>query len=63
MGNIACLRDDGLDWEHFVEANPSCYIAYYELETDLGMEMQNALVDLHREGKCCAYFDRQVRLR
>lgn len=56
MGNIPCLRDDGLTWEEFVEANPSCYIAYYEDRTKLGAEIRNRLVDLHRSGKHCAYF-------
>lgn len=56
MGNISCLRDDGLTWEDFVEANPSCYIAYYEDHTEPGGEIRNRLVELHRSGKRCAYF-------
>lgn len=60
MGSIACLCDDGLVWEEFLETNPSCYIAYYELENEPGLEIQNTLVDLHRDGKHCAYFHPEV---
>lgn len=56
MAGIRILRDSTPSWEEFVEANPTCYVAYYEWNTSLGTKMHDALVALMRSGKKCACF-------